>query len=131
MDTQREITFHDTVPLSLIDLEMHRNKAGRQKDHVLSFFRVYHPRNFTPSEMYELMKDSGHCVLLTSVRRCISDLTKEGRLYKCMWSESRKGAYGTLNRTWKFNPDYMPPLNPKKISDDIDWAKSRAEGWGE
>ena len=28
--------------------------------------------------------------------------------------ESRKGQYGTLNRTWKYNQDYTAPLNPKK-----------------
>jgi hypothetical protein len=114
MTEQRELVFHDTVPIETELLEKHRKKAVRQKDQVLAFFRVYHPRNFTPSEMYELMRDSGHCVLITSIRRCITDLTKEGKLYKCMWSESRKGAYDTLNRTWKFNPDWMPRLNPQK-----------------
>lgn len=108
-----ETTFHDSVPLPLEQLEKHRKKAVRQKDQVLEFFRVYYPRNFTPSEMYELMKNSGHCVLLTSVRRCISDLTTEGRLYKCMWSDSRKGAYNTLNRVWKFNESWMPRINPQ------------------
>lgn len=113
MEEQRELIFHDTVPVPAELLEKYRKKAVRQKDQVLEFFKVYYPRNFTPSEMYELMRNSGHCVLLTSIRRCISDLTKEGRLYKCMWSDSRDGAYGVDNRTWKYNNEWIKPLNSK------------------
>ena len=114
METQRELIFHNTIPLSGEELKALRERAKAQKDVVLAFFKEQYPRNFTPAEVYEVLKDRGSCAILTSIRRCISDLTKEGILYKCMYSESRKGQYGTLNRTWKFNPDYVPPLNPKK-----------------
>ena len=114
METQRELIFHNTIPLSGEELKALRERAKAQKDVVLAFFKEQYPRNFTPAEVYEVLKDRGSCAILTSIRRCISDLTKEGRLIKCMWSESRKGQYGTLNRCWKFNNDYMPPLNPRK-----------------
>lgn len=109
---QIEMTFHDTVPLPLEQLEKGRRKAVRQKDIILAIFEQNRGSNFTPSEIYDLYPAKP--ILLTSVRRSISDLTHEGRLIKCQWSESRDGNYGTLNRTWKFNDSWIPPLNPKK-----------------
>jgi len=111
---QRELVFHDKVPIEEEKLPQAREKARAQKEKVLEFFGAHYPQNFTPYEVFEQMKDKGACAILTSIRRSITDLTKEGRLYKCMYSESRKGQYGALNRVWKYNPDWMPPLNPKK-----------------
>jgi hypothetical protein len=108
---QRELEFHNTVPLEESALPEAREKASAQKKAILKHFMDHYPLNFTPAEVWERLQTP---LLLTSVRRCITDLTKEGKLYKCMYSESRKGQYGTLNRTWKYNPDWMPPINPKK-----------------
>lgn len=108
---QRELIFHDTVPLPPSELNEHRVRAVRQKEEVLNFFKDRYPRNYTPSEVCEALKRNGSYILLTSVRRSITDLTKEGRLQKCVHSESRKGQYGTLNRTWKYNDSYVSSLN--------------------
>lgn len=111
MDSQQELTFHNSVPLSGQELEDATEKASRQKDRILLFFMSHPNSTFTPSEVSEALFIP---MLLTSVRRSITDLTKEGRLIKCDVSESRKGAYGTLNRVWRYKSDYVKPLNPKK-----------------
>jgi hypothetical protein len=108
-----ETVFHDTVPVPEEELKALRERAKIQKDIVLVLFNQYPDRNFTPFEMFQMIKDAGGCAILTSIRRSITDLTKEGRLIKCDYSESRAGEYGTLNRVWKFNKEYTPPLNPK------------------
>jgi len=108
-----ELIFHDSVPLPVGDLPKARETAAKQKEIVLDFFRQRFSMNFTPMEVYEALME-GDLMLLTSVRRSITDLTKEGRLIKCQWSESKPGAYGKLNRVWRYNRNFINPLNPKK-----------------
>jgi hypothetical protein len=69
--------------------------------------------SFTPFEVWNTLTFLDNQILLTSVRRSISDLTKEGRLIKCQWSESKPGAYGKLNRTWRYNKEFINRLNPR------------------
>lgn len=114
--TELELTFHDTVPLDEKDLPEAHEKALKQKLLVLDVFKRFKALNFTPVEVHEYLRDvQNEPMLLTSVRRSISDLTKEGKLVKCMWSESRPGKYGKLNRVWQYNTlrDDFEPLNPK------------------
>lgn len=113
MEDQRELVFHDTVPIEEENLQEARETATKQKAIVLDFFRSYPNDGYTPYEVYEFFMRYEGDILLTSVRRCITNLTKEGRLIKCQWSESKEGAYGKLNRCWRYNQDYISPLNPK------------------
>lgn len=110
---QGSLIFHDSVPLPDDQLEKAFDTATKQKAIVLDFFRTHHEGRFTPYEVYEYFMRFEGDILLTSVRRCITNLTKEGRLIKCQWSESKEGAYGKLNRTWRYNESYIVPLNPK------------------
>ena len=110
MEDQRELVFHDTVPLPDNQLEKAYIDAKYQKQIILEFFRLNPDRNFTP---YEVWHELWTMMLLNSVRRSITDLTKEGRLWKCQWSDSRMGEFGKLNRTWRYNTDYLPNINRK------------------
>lgn len=111
---QRELVFHDTVPLDEQDLPKAREIAIKQKAIVLDFFKSYPNDGYTPYEVYEFFMSYEGDILLTSIRRSITDLTKEGRLIKCQWSESKPGAYGKLNRCWRYNTEYIAPITPKK-----------------
>jgi len=113
INSQGELVFHDTIPLEDEELKHARERASTQKDIVLSIFRDNALINFTPPEVLKILEESGYKMLITSVRRSITDLTKEGRLRKCDYSERREGAYKTTNRTWKYNREYIAPLNPK------------------
>lgn len=123
MGEQRELIFHNSIPLEESALPEAREKASRQKEIVLDFFRRRFSMNFTPVNVHEALESDGELILLTSVRRSITDLTKEGKLIKCDYSESRKGAYNTLNRVWKYNTGYMPCLNPKRQTLDKTWGQ--------
>ena len=109
-----EMTFHDSVPLPEEQLGMARDTAAKQRGIVLDFFRRRFSMSFTPVNVHEALESDGSLILLTSVRRSITDLTKEGRLIKCQWSESKPGAYGKLNRTWRYNSEFINRLNPQK-----------------
>jgi hypothetical protein len=112
MGTELELIFHDTVPLPDEQLPEARENAVKQKEIVLNFFKWHPDNNYTPYEVFDQINES--MMLLTSARRSITDLTKEGKLIKCDYSESRKGQYGALNRVWRYNTGYVKPLNPKK-----------------
>lgn len=115
MTTELELTFHDSIPLPEEQLPQAREKAAKQKGIVLDFFRQRFSMSFTPAEVFEAICELEHeGILLTSVRRSITDLTKGGRLIKCQWSESKPGAYGKLNRVWAYNRNFINPLNPQK-----------------
>jgi hypothetical protein len=107
-----ELIFHDTVPAPIELLGKYRKKAVRQKEIVLQFFRDRYSMNFTPAEVFEgISLTENNCILLTSVRRAITDLTKEGKLTKCDYSERREGGFGHPNRTWR---NFINPINPPK-----------------
>jgi hypothetical protein len=114
-----ETTFHDSVPLPEEQLGKARETAVKQKGIILDFFRQRFSMNFTPAEVHSFLTGEAvqegrrELILLTSVRRSISDLTREGRLTKCQWDESKPGRYGKLNRTWKYNAEFINRLNPR------------------
>lgn len=110
----KDLVYHDTIPISEEKLPEAREKASIQKGIVLDFFRQRFSMSFTPAEVHEILEHDGHKILLTSVRRSITNLTKENKLIKCDYSESKKGAYGALNRVWKYNTGYIPCINPQK-----------------
>lgn len=110
------LDFHNTVPLPEEQLPQARETAAKQKGIVLDFFRQRFSMSFTPMEVWKEVNHitSGTSMLLTSVRRSITDLTKGDRLIKCQWSESKMGAYGKPNRVWRYNAEFINRLNPQK-----------------
>ncbi len=113
---QGELIFHDTVPLPLEQLEKGRRKAIRQKDRILNIFRQYPETWFTPYEIHEIYERVYRYILITSVRRSITDLTLEGtgRLRKGSIEDQVREKWGTNNNRWRYNPDFSPVLNPQK-----------------
>jgi len=112
MVIQRELVFHDTTPQREEDIPKAREDAKRQTSQILEIFRQHHQLSFTPYEIWLILGELGSKMLLTSVRRSITNLTKEGKITKCQWSESRPGEYGKLNRVWRFNSEFVNRLNP-------------------
>ena len=115
-----QLDFHNSVPLTEEDgLEKAHDTARKQQDMIMELFRENPLLNFTPIEVWDVINEErdsdmdtwGQPVLLTSVRRAISNLTKAGRLFKCDRSITREGRYGKPNRTWRYNVDYVNPLN--------------------
>lgn len=114
----QELVFHDTVPIEEEHLEDAHEKAAKQTALILEIFRLQPDRNFTAHEIKEIV-DSHYSImgcnefiLITSVRRSITTLTKKlVCLIKCQWSERRMERYGRSNRTWRYNSDYVKPLN--------------------
>lgn len=111
-----ERIFHDTVPLPLDQLEKGRKKAVRQQDIILAMFREHPERGFTPWEINSEYSQAsgGKSILIGSVRRSITDLTKEGRLRKGDHSDQMEEMHGVNNNRWRYNNEFIKPINPQK-----------------
>ena len=93
------MSYYDTTHIRSDVLREMRVKARSQEEAVMKYldFMGSQVRDFTPSELWRDVFRSR--VPLTSVRRAITDLTREGRLWKT--SETRQGEYGRPEGVWK------------------------------
>ena len=89
--------YYNTTSETGNNLKESHKKSISQSNKVLDFFKTH--KRATPSEVLNGC-DSG--MLLTSVRRCISDLTKDNYLEKT--DEKKKGMYGKKEYIWKIHP---------------------------
>ena len=90
--------YHDTIPAPpQLRLKFER-KAAKQDCKVLYFFRAHPFRDFTPPEVHKAI---GYPGPVSSVRRAITNLTKEGWLQKT--GNLRPGEFGTSNNCWRYN----------------------------
>lgn len=88
--------YHQTTSLFGNQLQLFSDKATKQEELILEIFRKY--KKLTPSECHEIFLKYRQNTPLTSIRRGISDLTKEGKL---MFSnETKKGIYGRTEHYW-------------------------------
>lgn len=87
--------YYDTVGVN--DVPQRTQAAKSQEDTILDLFNQYPNDYFTPFEV--LRRTNLKCI--NSVRRAITNLTKQGYLRKTAVLE--KGDFGHPNRTWKLN----------------------------
>lgn len=101
-------TFHNTIRLEGSELVSAANQAQAQKELILSFLKQNAGRKFTPRELHGYFPN----MELTSVRRCLTDLTKEGFLMNTMATgEKREESKGRPNYLW-----YYPQPTQTKLS---------------
>lgn len=88
--------FHNTVQLHGPTLHAAETRAQSQQERILDFFRRNPGRHFTPGEVFANLPCK---ILLTSVRRCMTDLTRAGYLEKTKLRTP--GAFGMNNYNWR------------------------------
>ena len=95
MDNQLSLTpFFNTINLSGPPLQEAKEKAVYQEDVILQFF-LDNPGLHTPSDVADKFPNWP----ITSVRRAITNLTKNGKLIKT--AIKQYGKYGQLNYCWQ------------------------------
>ena len=97
VNRERMRVFHNTTDLQGEELAKREFRAGSQTAEILTYFQLFPDHSFTPWELQERM-NIRHAPI-TSIRRAISDLTKQGYLEKT--SEKRPGQYNDLCYAWK------------------------------
>tara|TARA_R110000824_G_scaffold100738_5_gene239421 strand:- start:349 stop:699 length:351 start_codon:yes stop_codon:yes gene_type:complete len=89
--------YYNTTSETGNDLKESHKKSISQSDKVLEFFKEN--KKATPSDVLIGLRNSQ--MLLTSVRRCISDLTKDNYLEKT--DKKKKGMYGKKEYVWQIH----------------------------
>lgn len=71
-------SFHNTCGLNQLTLVFAEEKAQKQDELVLAFFKLNQGRQFTPLQVHDQLPH----IMFTSIRRAITNLTKKGFLKK-------------------------------------------------
>lgn len=101
-------SYHDTTTESKDQLDLFSNvkpkkerekSANRQEVRILNYLKIYSSKSFTPEDLHNELFGSSE-VPLTSVRRALSNLTKQGEIIKSETAD-RMGNYGHPVHTWR------------------------------
>lgn len=91
-------SFHNTVYLEGERLEKAEEQCKSQEDRILRIFAAYGGQ-MTPFDVITLYNRQYAPVPITSIRRAISNLTKDGKLSKC--DRMKDEMYGKPNHYWR------------------------------
>ena len=91
--------FYNTTNETGDDLKQSHKKAKSQSDKILAFYKEN--QEASPSQVMLALPVG---TLITSVRRSITDLTKDGHLEKT--TRKRIGLYGKPEYIWKLHALY-------------------------
>ena len=100
--------FHNTIPLEGESLKKHLERATAQDARIYRFFEINGHKNWTPCEVEAQFNSNGNDnkILLTSIRRAINNLTRDGFLLK-LENIKRIGKHGSPVNVWEFKKDYQ------------------------
>lgn len=90
--------FYNTIGLQGKDLFSSQQRVKKQEDIILQIF-AEDGEEMTPFEVSRVLQQQGYDYPITSIRRAITDLTRDGKLEKTL--TRRDGGYGQKNYTWK------------------------------
>lgn len=88
--------YYNTTNLSGDELKEKRHKVAGQTAKILKVFEDHPHTLFTPWDVYYHF---GQQIMITSIRRAITDLTTDGHLVKC--DRKRSGPANERNWTWR------------------------------
>lgn len=90
--------WYNTTQEAPAQLEVFQQKAKKQEDIILYIFDQ-HPDGLSPWQTFRICNVSGARYPITSVRRAITNLQKNGKLVKT--GKQVMGPYGVREYVWK------------------------------
>lgn len=91
--------WHNTTAEGEPEINVLNQRAQSQEEKILDFFNQYPGKAFTPYQIQDFVLPDA---MITSVRRAISNLTREGKLIKT--GDKIKEKQGISNYTWRLTP---------------------------
>lgn len=95
--SQLQMHFYNTIGLDESELMQENNNAITQEEKILKIFRIY--KEGTPSETMKRYDRRWPSIPITSIRRSLTNLTKEGKLI--MTERMYTGLYGKPEHCWQ------------------------------
>lgn len=96
------MAYYDTTGSRKYSYEQYKEYAQinvKQETAILNVARILINNEFSPSQMLQKMESMGKLIPITSVRRAISDLTRDGKLVKT--DKQVIGIYGRKEYVWR------------------------------
>ena len=108
------MTYYNTNRISSEQLNLYNRQAESQEEQIFSIFWECEPKPFTPSEImnelnFRRTKEEQHPYPITSIRRAMTDLTKDGKLVKM--NKVTVGPYGKSEHYWKLSDSALNSTN--------------------
>ncbi|HYG84558.1 MAG TPA: hypothetical protein VD907_06820 [Verrucomicrobiae bacterium] len=91
------MTWYNTTAEAPNQLDIFQQRAEKQEAIVLQLFEAH--KELSPWKAFKLCRQLGRDFPITSIRRAISDLEKQGKLVKT--SKQVKGPYGVNEYLWR------------------------------
>ncbi len=108
--------FYNTINLTGEDLKMENAKAKAQGDLILAIFKANPSRLFSPSQLHHVFNKRYFLhPPITSIRRALTNLTKDGILEKT--DNKIKGEYHLPEHTWKLATENLYKKENKSAGD--------------
>lgn len=107
MNDQKELDFHNSIPIEGEELKEAKQRAVTQQGQILQLFKREPDRWFTPFDIQDItgedrtMPDLRY-MLITSIRRAITNLTNAGYLIKGTKEMQVREQWGVNNNKWKY-----------------------------
>lgn len=101
------MSYYNTNNLKGKDLDKAKEKALTQDERIMQYFLSHENALCTPYEVQGYV--FGNKAPVTSVRRSLTNLTKEGKLEKT--NLMRNGLYGDPNYCWKLADNLKPQMD--------------------
>ena len=106
---QRELDFHNSIPIEGEELSEAKKKARTQQSVILEIFKRNPDKWFTP---FDIQDSTGNdpdepeerYQIITSIRRAITNLTNAGFLEKGTKEQQRDPGTGMKNNVWRIKP---------------------------
>jgi hypothetical protein len=94
-------TFHNSIEIAGKTLKAAKKKVNEQEALIMTYFKKHPYAMPTPWQVHEWMKANGYNILITSVRRGLTNLSDAGKLIKS--DVLFKGPQGKPNHAWMLN----------------------------
>jgi Fe2+ or Zn2+ uptake regulation protein len=95
------MSFHNTINIAAKTLKEAKKKVNEQEALIMTYFKKHRNAMPTPWQVHEWMKATGHEILITSVRRGLTNLSDAGKLIKS--DVLFQGPQGKPNHAWMLN----------------------------
>jgi Fe2+ or Zn2+ uptake regulation protein len=95
------MSFHNTIDIAGKSLKAAKKKVNEQDALIMTYFKKHPYAMPTPWQVLDWLKENGHDMLITSVRRSLTNLSDAGKLIKS--HVMFKGPQGKPNHAWMLN----------------------------
>jgi hypothetical protein len=95
------MSFHNTIDIAGKTLKAAKKKVNEQEKLIMTYFKKHPYAMPTPWQVLDWLKENGHDMLITSVRRSLTNLSDAGKLIKS--TVQFQGPQGKPNHAWMLN----------------------------